>query len=104
MESKTILEIFQKLLEYNEMINEATVTSGSGSYKGPLSPGLKLWDKDILEPFVVPLGKFDNAQIYIDSLDGNISTKNIKTKEKIARNYSNYNKKHPVLNDDDVVI
>jgi hypothetical protein len=101
MESKNILEIFQKLLEYEEMVNEATVTSGSGTYRGPLSPGLKLWDKNTLEPFTVPLEKFDNAQLYVDALDGNIDTKNIKTKEKVAKKFSNYDKKHPVLNDDD---
>jgi len=70
MESKNILEIFQKLLEYEEIVNEATVTSVSGSYRGPLSPGLKLWDKNTLEPFTVPLQKFNNTQIYVDSLDG----------------------------------
>jgi hypothetical protein len=101
MESKSILEIFQKLLEYEKTINEATATSGTGSYRGPLSPGLKLWDKDTLEPFVKPLNGYNNAQIYVDSLDGNISTKDVKTKEKIARNFSNYNKKHPILNDND---
>jgi hypothetical protein len=101
MESKSILEIFQKLLEYEEIINEATATSGAGSYRGPLSPGLKLWDKDTLEPFVEPLNGYNNAQIYVDSLDGNISTKNVKTKEKISKNFSNYNKKHPILNDND---
>jgi hypothetical protein len=101
MKSKNILETLQKLLEYEEIINEATVTSSSGSYRGPLSPGFKLWDKNILEPFIEPLNGYDNAQIYVDSLDGNIDTKDVKTKEKVAKNYSNYNKKHPVLNDDD---
>jgi hypothetical protein len=78
MESKNILEIFQKLLEYEEIVNEATVTSVSGSYRGPLSPGLKLWDKNTLEPFTVPLQKFNNTQIIAPEF---IFIKNFKTIE-----------------------
>jgi hypothetical protein len=101
MESKSILEIFQKLLEYEEIVNEATSTGGSGSFRVPLRPGLKLWDKETLEPFTIPLSGYDNAEIYVDSLDGNIDTKNVKTKEKIAKKVSNYDKKHPIQNDED---
>ena len=101
MESKSILEIFQKLLEYEEIVNEATSTGGSGSFRVPLRLGLKLWDKETLEPFTIPLSGYDNAEIYVDSLDGNIDTKNVKTKEKIAKKVSNYDKKHPIQNDED---
>ena len=101
MESKSILEIFQKLLEYEEIVNEATSTGGSGSFRVPLRPGLKLWDKETLEPFTIPLSGYDNAEIYVDSLDGNINTKNVKRKEKIAKKVSNYDKKYPIQNDED---
>jgi len=101
MESKNILEIFQKLLEYEEIVNEATVTSVSGSFRVPLRPGLKLWDKNTLEPFTQPLNHFDNAEIYVDSLDGNIDTKGVKRKEKIAKKVSEYDKKHPIQNDNE---
>ena len=101
MESKSILEIFQKLLDYEKMVNESTSTGGSGSFRVPLRPGFKLWDKDSLEPFTIPLSGYDNAEIYVDSLDGNIDTKGVKRKEEIAKKVSNYDKKHPIQNDED---
>ena len=101
MESKSILEIFQKLLEYEKMVDESTSTGGSGSFRAPLRPGLKLWDKNILEPFTKPLNKFNNAELYVDSLDGNIDTKVIKRKEEISKKISNYDKKHQIQNDED---
>jgi hypothetical protein len=101
MESKSILEIFQKLLEYEEIVNEATSTGGSGSFRVPLRPGLKLWDKETLEPFTIPLSGYDNAEIYVDSLDGNINTKNVKRKEVISKKISKYDEKHPIQNDDE---
>lgn len=101
MGSKNILEIFQKLLEYEKVVNETTVSSGSGSFRVPLRPGLKLWDKNTLEPFTEPLNGYDNAEIYIDSLDGNIETKGIKRKEEIAKSVSMYDKRNPIQNDDD---
>ena len=101
MESKNILDIFQKLLEYDNMVNESTATSGSGSFRVPLRPGLKLWDKNTLEPFTQPLNHFNNAEIYVDSLDGNIDTKGVKRKEKISNKISEYDKRHPIQNDED---
>jgi hypothetical protein len=101
MESKSILEIFQKLLEYEKIVTESTSTGGSGSFRVPLRPGLKLWGKDTLEPFTIPLSGYDNAEIYVDSLDGNIDTKDVKRKEGIAKKVSNYDKKHPIQNDED---
>ena len=63
-------------------LNEATVTSvGSGSYKPPLSPGLKSWDDNTLEPFNIPISKYVNAELQYDSMDGIMSSKNISTKE-----------------------
>ena len=63
-------------------LNEATVTSvGSGSYKPPLSPGLKSWNENTLEPFNIPISKYVNAELQYDSMDGIMSSKNISTKE-----------------------
>jgi len=101
MKSGEVLEILKKLKEYNDFIIESTTTGGSGSFRVPLRPGLKLWDKDTLEPFTIPINGYDNAQIYVDSLDGNIETKGIKRKEEMAVAISKSDKKHPVLNDDD---
>jgi hypothetical protein len=80
---------------------ESTATGDSGSYRVPLRPGLRLWDKNILEPFTEPLNGYDNAEVYVDSLDGNIETKGVKRKEERAIAISKSDKRHPVLNDDD---
>jgi len=101
MKSNVILEILKKFKEYDDYINESTATGDAGSYRVPLRPGLKLWDKNTLEPFTQPLSGYDNAEIYVDSLDGNIETKGIKRKEERAVSISKSDKKHPVLNDDD---
>jgi len=101
MKSNVILEILKKFKEYDDYISESTTTGGSGSFRVPLRPGLKLWEKDTLEPFTIPLSGYDNAQIYVDSLDGNIETKGIKRKEEMSVAISKSDKKHPVLNDDD---
>ena len=66
------LELKKRLLL---KLNEATDSSGaSGSYRIPLSPGMRLWDKDILEPFVVKVSKYDDAELAYDSYDGQMST------------------------------
>jgi hypothetical protein len=62
---------------------------------------LKLWDKETLEPFTLPLNGYNNAEIYVDSLDGNIETKGVKRKEEMSVSISKSDKRHPVLNDDD---
>lgn len=101
MYSQNLIKIFEEYLKYEELIEEATSTSSNGTYKAPMSPGLRLWKNKSLEPFVDPLSNFDNAEVYYDSLDGNIDTKDIKDKEKNAKKFSKYMKSHPVLNDDD---
>jgi hypothetical protein len=101
MKSNHLLEILKKLKEYDDIILEATDTGGSGSFRVPLRPGFKLWDKDTLEPFTIPLSGYDNAEIYVDSLDGNIETKGIKRKEKRAMAISKSDKKNPIQNDED---
>ena len=84
-----------------DSVNEATSTGGSGTYRAPIRPGLKLWKKDTLEPYTEKLSGYENAEVYVDSLDGNINTKGVKRKEVIARKIANYDKKHPIQNDDD---
>ena len=101
MKSNHLLEILKKFKEYDVQILEATSTGGSGSFRVPLRPGLKLWDKETLEPFTIPLSGYDNAEIYVDSLDGNIETKGVKRKEEMSVSISKSDKRHPVLNDDD---
>jgi len=101
MKSNILLEILKKLKEYDDYILEATSSGGSGSFRVPLRPGLKLWDKESLEPFTIPLNGYDNAEIYVDSLDGNIDTKNVKRKEMISKKISKYDEKHPIQNDED---
>ena len=80
---------------------ESTGTMSSGSYRMPLRPGLRVWDEDDNQPYSEKLSGYDNAEIYVDSLDGNIDTKNVKQKEKKARKISNYEKKHPIQSDED---
>ncbi len=101
MKSNVILEILKKFKEYDDYVNESTSTGDAGSYRAPLRPGLKLWDKNILKPFTEPLNGYDNAEVYVDSLDGNIDTKGVKRKEKISVAISKSDKKHPVQNDED---
>jgi hypothetical protein len=97
----SILEILKKVKEYDDYLLESTATGDSGSYRVPLRPGLRLWDKNILEPFTEPLNGYYNAEVYVDSLDGNIETKGVKRKEERAIAISKSDKRHPVLNDDD---
>jgi hypothetical protein len=82
-------------------VSESTGTISSGSYKMPLRPGLRIWDEDENQPFNEKLSGYDNAELYVDSLDGNIDTKNVKEKERKSKKISNYEKKHPVQNDED---
>ena len=88
---------------YKRPINEATDSSGSGSYKVPITPGTKLWDKNILEPFTIQVSKYDDAMLAYDSYDGKMSLpkKKINKIEKGAKSISLKLKKHPVQNDDD---
>jgi len=101
MKSNHLLEILKKLKEYDNYISEATTSGGSGSFRVPLRPGFKLWDKDTLEPFTLSLNGYDNAEIYVDSLDGNIETKGVKRKEEMSVAISKSDKRNPILNDDD---
>lgn len=82
-------------------INEVTSTFGSGAYKIPMSPGLKIWDKTSLDPFVDPVSKFISSELQYDSYDGIMSSKDIKTKEHKAIQISKKIKKMKQNQDDD---
>ena len=88
----------------NKKLNEATVSSSSsGKYQAPLSPGIREFNKQELQPFYVPTSKYDDAELAYDSYDGKMSTpKNkIKKMETNARKISKYIKNHPTISDDD---
>jgi hypothetical protein len=85
-------------------INETTSSSGSrGSYVSPLVPGVREFDDVNLEPFTIPVSKYNNAMLEYDSYDGKMDTpkKKIKKIESKSKKISNYLKKHPEQNDED---
>jgi hypothetical protein len=100
MDNQNLLEIFKLMMEY-ETLNEVTSTGGSGPYKAPLSPGIRLWDKHTLMPYIDRLNDYDDAELNYDALDGNISTKDPEKKEREAIKIAKSNKFNPVDNDDD---
>ena len=88
----------------NNRLNEATTSSSSsGKYQGPLSPGVREFDKQEMQPFYIPTSKYDDAELAYDSYDGKMSTpKNkIKKMETKARKISKYIKDHPTITDDE---
>jgi hypothetical protein len=87
----------------NNQINEATGTAGSGSFRIPLSPGVRLWDKTSLDPFNINVSKYDDAQLGYDSYDGSldVSKKTAKKRELRARKIEKYEKNHPNNSDND---
>ena len=91
---------------YKKPINEATGESGvRGSYVGPLVPGVRKFDKTSMEPFTIPISKYNDAMLGYDSYDGSMdeTKKQIKKIETRANKISNFLKKHPDLttSDDD---
>lgn len=89
-----------------ELIKEATSDSGGrGSYVGPMQPGIKEFDKTALQPFNVPVSKYNDAMLAYDSYDGKMSLPKKQTSkiERKAKKESDYLKKHPnlTLSDDD---
>lgn len=88
------------------ILREATSDGGSrGSYVGPLQPGIRLFKKNDIQPFTIPVSKYDSPMLEYDSYDGkmDVSKKQIKKIESKAKKISNYIKKHPDLftSDDD---
>ena len=94
-----IREVIKKILK------EATSDGGQsrGSYILPMQPGLRIFDKSQLAPFNIEVSDFENAELYADSLDGNmdVSEHEIRKMENVARKIANFKKKHPVQNDED---
>jgi len=84
-----------------KIIKETTNTGGSGSYRPPISPGLKLWDKSSLGPFTDPVSNYVSSELQYDSYDGIIDSKDIKTKEHKARKISQELKRKQQNQDDD---
>lgn len=90
---------------YKKPINEATGESGGGrgSYVGPLSPGIRKFKKTSIQPFTIPVSKYDDAMLEYDSYDGSMdeTKKQIKKIETSANKVSNFLKKHPNLTSSD---
>lgn len=86
-----------------KQIKEATSTGGSGSVRVPLSPGVRLFNKEQLQPFTVPTSKYDSAELAFDSYDGEMSTPKSKISkiERESRKIAKYVKKHPEQNDEE---
>ena len=86
-------------------INEVTSdsTGSRGSYSLPMQPSLKIFKKSQLEPFTIDISKFDNAELYADSLDGNMdeSESEIRKMETVSKKISKFKKNHPTQNDED---
>jgi hypothetical protein len=92
-------EVIKKILK------EATTDSGQsrGSYILPMQPGFRMFDKSQLAPFNVEVSDFENAELYADSLDGNMdeSEQEIRKLEAVARKIAKFKKNHPIQNDED---
>ena len=85
-------------------IQEATSTgTGSGRYTIPMSPGIRLFNKKQLQPFVVPTSEYDDAMLDYDSYDGSLDVSKSEANkiETNARRISKYIKNHPSDNDED---
>jgi hypothetical protein len=84
-------------------IKEATGHRGSGQVRVPLSPGVRLFNKEQLQPFVVPTSKYDSAELSFDNYDGEMSTPKSKISkiERESRKIAKYVKKHPEQNDEE---
>jgi len=82
-----------------KILKEATSdSSGSrGSYIGPLQPGVREFKKIDLQPFTMPVSKYNNAMLQYDSYDGKMSSpkKQINKIEKKSKRISDYIKNHP---------
>jgi len=99
-----LIDILNKLKQ--ELIKEATSDGGGrGSYVGPMQPGTKEFSKTDLQPFNIPVSKYNDAMLAYDSYDGKMSLpkKQISKIERKAKKESDYLKKHPNLttSDDD---
>ena len=56
----------------NSNLNEATNTNLRGSFNGPLQPGVRIFKKIDMEPFTIPVSKYNDAMLEYDSYDGSM--------------------------------
>lgn len=87
-----------------DKINEATsVSISSGKFQQPMVPGIRMFNKQEMQPYYIPTSKYDDAELAYDSYDGKMSTtKNqINKKESQSRKMAKYIKNHPTDTDDD---
>jgi hypothetical protein len=84
-----------------KVIKETDSSSSAGAFNVPFRTGLRLWDKKTIAPYTEPLDGYNNAELYVDALDGNIDTKNVKNVENKSLKSSKFYKNHPSDNDDD---
>ena len=84
-------------------VNEATGASSSGKYKIPLNLAPQLWEKEVLEPFTLPVSKYVSAMNAYDSYDGEMErdSSTISANEKRAIKLSKDSKNMFSQNDDD---
>lgn len=88
-------------------INEATTNSGGsrGSYVAPLQMGVREFKDIDMQPYTIPVSKYNDAMLEYDSYDGQMSLpkKQVNKIEKKAKKASDYLKSHPYLtfSDDD---
>jgi hypothetical protein len=85
-------------------INEGTSDGGGrGSYVGPMQPGIRIFKKSDMQPFNIPVSKYDDAMLEYDSYDGSMDEpkKQIKKIESKAKKISKYMEKHPELTSSD---
>ena len=81
-----------------KVLREATSETGSrGSYIAPLQPGIRIFKKNEMGPFTIPVSKYDSPMLEFDSYDGKMdeTKKQIKKIESKAKKVSNYIKNHP---------
>ena len=89
-----------------KILSEATSDGGGrGSYVAPLQPGVRFFKKIDMQPFTIPVSKYDSPMLEFDSYDGSMdeTKKQIKKIESKAKKVTNYIKKHPnsTFSDDD---
>lgn len=85
-------------------INEATTSGGSGHFKNPINLAPRIWEKDNMGPFTIPVSKYLNPELAYDSYDGeinNIPKKQINKLEKKTEKIAKMAQKAFSQNDDD---
>jgi hypothetical protein len=84
-------------------LKEVTSDNSSGRYSSPMQPSLRIFNKTQLAPFNIEVSDFQNAELYVDSLDGNMDeTENeIRKMESLSKKIARYKKNHPTITDDD---